>query len=398
MFSGVLRRAARRPVHLVTSAEQCQAVVERLLSSSLTSVAVDCEGTRLGRFGSLSLVQLATDQEVFLLDAVQGGKRLVQPLVPLLESRDMVKVFHDCREDASLLLHQHTASLASVFDTQVGFIAWLERKGLELYQASVAEVLRTFRMGTYRAHRWDELERKPVLPHRWQHRPLSPEAVRYAVEGVAHLLPLQRAICRELGDPTGDLVLRRSVRYVEYAQLNRAELPMQDLSGLRQGAPLQAMMATRREDSVYFKINHSQVTGAALDAEDIREFQDLQPGDVVPCRVKFLSDCGQFVHLQREGHGNLFYDFRQRRMRPLPSQEEVDALFPDRQSSLYGHGQPPQGARPAIIQERSNFKEQKPEVIYKQGKRGQVKVRPLGIKLPKGKAKRDADHRSFSPE
>lgn len=121
-------------------------MVEQLLSSGETSVAVDCEGESLGRFGSLALVQLATDQNVFLVDTVNGGPRLMEPLRPLLASHDLIKVFHDCREDAALLLHQHAVPLQAVFDVQVGFAAWLERKNLDVYQASLAEVLRTFRL------------------------------------------------------------------------------------------------------------------------------------------------------------------------------------------------------------------------------------------------------------
>jgi len=382
MLRTALRLSARRPVHLVSTIDQCQAMVEQLLNSSNTSVAIDCEGESLGRFGSLALVQLATDQHVFLVDTIDGGPRLVEPLRTLLASHDVIKVFHDCREDASLLLHQHAAPLQAVFDVQVGFKAWLERKNLDIYQASLAEVLRTFRLGSYRAHRWDELESKPVAPHRWRKRPLDPEAVRYAVEGVAHLLPLQRSICRALGDPSGDMVLRRTLRYVEYAKLNGGELPSRDVTGLRPGAPLQAMLAVKREDAAYFKLNHTDLTGAVLDDKELQDFKDLRPGDVVACRIKSLSDCQRFVYLQREGHGRLFFDASRRSMRVLPSQEELDAAFPDRQSTLYGHGQNPDG-RPAITQERASYRESKPEVRYKPGSRGQPKVRDSGYKTAK---------------
>lgn len=373
------RTAARWPIHLVNTAEQSRAVVERILSAGHTSVGVDCEGERLGRFGRLSLVQLATEREVFLLDIAVGGPKLVEPLASLLGSPEPIKVFHDCREDASVLLNQYSVALNSVFDTQIGHAVWLERQNLEPYQASVAEVLRTFLLGTYKKHRWSDLERRPIMPERWRQRPLDPEVVRYAVEGVAHLVNLQRAICRELGDPSGDLVLRRSVRYTEYAHMNRAELPSADINGLRPGVQLEAMLAARRPDSAYFKLNHGLLTGAVLDASDLRDFTDMQLGDVVLCRAKSVSDCRQFVHLQREGHGRLFFDRKLQEMRTLPSREEVDAEHPRRQSSLYGLGKS-RGNRPAIQEEPSTYKAQKPEVIYKAGKRGQVKVRRSGFR------------------
>jgi len=361
----------RRPIRLLTSSDQCISAVERILSSGHKSIAVDCEGTSLGRFGSLSVIQLATEDEVLLVDVKAGGARVVEPLEPLLSARELVKVFHDCREDVSLLTNQHGITVAGVFDTQVGHMVWLERQNLDTYQASMGEVLRTFDLATYRAHRWDELERKPVSPHLWEYRPMEPNVIRYAIEGVAHLLSLQRMICRELGDPAGDLVLRRSERYLEYAHLNRAELPVLDVSNVAAGMPLSAMLATRRADSAYFKINHGSMVGAVLDTFDLRDFKDLLPGDIVRCKIKSVSECRQFVHLQRHGHGGLFFDFRQQEVRTLPSRDEVDAKRPKRASTLYGFGQSG-SAREAISEQPHSFKQRKPQMFYKAGKRGQV--------------------------
>lgn len=336
----------------------------------------------MGRFGQLSLIQMATEDELFIVDVTAGGQKIVDPLVPLLESREMAKVFHDCREDAAVLLHQYQGGLATVFDTQVGFSLWLERQGLDTYQANLPEVMRAFLIGRYRSHRWDELENKPMIPARWEDRPLTPQALRYAVEGVAHLLDLRREMTASLGDTEGDLVTQRSARYVEYAHLNAAEFATPDLSWLRQGAPLSAMLASRKPGALYFKLNHSGLTGAVLNPEDMADFQDLAHGDVASCRVKELSDCRQFVHLRRDGHGQLFFDIKRQTMRRMPSQSEVDAVHPGaRQSTLYGFGR--QGSKsPPVMIERSNFKENRPEVTHKVGKRGAIKFRDVGIKAP----------------
>lgn len=383
MFVSAARRVARRPIHLITSVDQCRSLVERVLSSGQPCIGVDCEGTQIGRFGNLSLLQLATDEEVFLVDVAVGGAGIVEPLSPLFGSRDVVKVFHDCREDASLLLERHGTPLVAVFDTQVGHQLWLERSGLEAYQASAAEVLRTFQLGLYRAHRWSELEKKPIRPQLWGSRPLDPAAVRYAVEGVAHLLPLRRAICRELGDPDGDLVLRRSMRYTDYAHLNLAELPTEDISWLRPGAPIKGMLATRRADAAYFKVNCSPLTGAVLDRVDLQDFADLQAGDVASCIIKSVSECRQFAHLRREGHGELVFDRRHREMRRLPGAAALDEAKPSRESSLYGFGAGDPSGRPAVEADPGSFREPQPEIFYKPGKRGVPKTRDTGIKPPR---------------
>ena len=356
----------RLPVRLLSTANQTQMLAQRILDSDQHSIAVDCGGEKIGRFGKLALVQIATKDEIFLIDV--ETEDVIQPLKPVLMSVGLVKVFHDCREAASLLLNQYHIPIYSVYDLQVAFTAWLEREGLEIYQASLAEIIRTFSLSAYRLHRWDRLERSEIPGPKWHERPLQPQVIRKAVENVAHLLSLQTTLNKELGDPSGTLIQRRSMQYVDYANMNK-ELPSE--ASLRSGLKVKAMLASMKPGAAYFKLNHS-VTGAVLEDDDLKEFVDLKPGDVADCQVKSLSPCQSFAHLQREGHGNLWFDRHQGRMVKLPSQEQVDEARPRRQSSLYGH----QGApgRPNLQEEPRSFREQKPTVVHKLGKRGAVKA------------------------
>lgn len=89
------------------------------------SLAVDCEGERLGRNGRLTLVQIASEQAVFLFDVVAfgGSERevLISTLKALLESQSIVKILHDCRQDAAALHYQLGITLQNVLDTQVAY-------------------------------------------------------------------------------------------------------------------------------------------------------------------------------------------------------------------------------------------------------------------------------------
>lgn len=389
MWRAVPRLAARLPVRSIVNHDECQALVQHIIDTGHKNVGVDCEGVRIGRFGHLSLLQMSTKEGIFLIDALSGGQDVIRPLQPLFAHKDIVKVFHDCREDASLLFHQYGINMVSVYDTQVGHCVWLERQNLEAYQANAAEVLRTFRLNAYKKHRWDLLESRQVLPQRWGHRPLDIEALRYAIEGVLHLLPLQTAICRALGDPYGDMVLRRSQQYIQYVHINSAEMPTDNLKNLKPGAPLQAMLAARKPDAAYFKVNNDLLTGAVLDATDLRDFVDVQPGDILQCRVKSVSKCGEFVHLQREGHGNLFYDFKQQRVRGMPTEKEAADRFTSKQSSMYEVGRGFGG--PAIQQDPPTHRERKSPVIFMKGKRGRTKIRKTTL-TP---ARRQATHTTF---
>ena len=364
----------RLPVRLVTTVEQCKSAADRLLQSQQHSVALDCKGAKLGRFGKVSVLQLATEAEVLLVDVERSGQEVLAPLEALLLHTGIVKVVHDCREIASVLLNQYGIPLHGVYDIQVAFAAWLERQGLDAYQAGLAEVMRTFRLSAYQLHRWDRLERHIALPQ-WHERPLQSQALRHAVESVVHLLPLQRILNRELGDPSGALIQRRSVHNVDYARLNSALLPLEGAASLRTGVKLQAMLASRKPDVAYFKINHAPIIGAVVDGNDFKDFADLEIGDIADCEVKSVSPCQQYVYLLREGHGSLMFDHRRLKMVNLAPKSKLDEMRPNRQSSLYG--QESSGGGPSLKLEPRSFREPKPSVIHKS--RGSVKARPLAL-------------------
>ncbi|KAL3911073.1 MAG: hypothetical protein SGPRY_008832 [Prymnesium sp.] len=83
-------------------------------------VAIDCEGEGLSRTGRVCLIQLAAEgTPVFLIDLLcHDAATAVRAIAPLLESSAVLKLAHDCRQDASALLHQHGIRLAHLFDTQ----------------------------------------------------------------------------------------------------------------------------------------------------------------------------------------------------------------------------------------------------------------------------------------
>lgn len=370
----------RLPIRLVSSIDQCKTVTDRVLQSPC--VALDCKGARLGRFGKLSTLQLATDREVFIVDVEACGREILEPLQALLLHTGIVKVLHDCRELSSVLANQYSTPLHGVYDTQIAFAAWLERQGLDAYQAGLSEVLRTFHLNAFQLHRWDRLERNSIPPMQWHERPLCSSLLRHAVESVVHLLPLQRALNRELGDPAGTLIQRRSIHNVDYAKMNSSHLPLEGVSSLRAGVKLQAMLASRKPEVAYFKLNHAPITGAVVDVDDLKEFADMQVGDIVDCEVKALSPCQQFVYLLREGHGSLMFDRQRLKMVNLAPTSKLDEMRPSRQSSLYGHGSSPSSGGPSLKLEPRSFREMKPTVVHKPGKRGSVKVKKTGFKPP----------------
>ena len=101
-------------------------------------LALDCEGVSLGRSGEISLIQLATETECFLLD-VQDKPR-TDPVVELakevLEDASICKIIHDCRSDSDALSTLLGIKLNNVHDTQ----AWYT-SGCHLTKASAGLLL-----------------------------------------------------------------------------------------------------------------------------------------------------------------------------------------------------------------------------------------------------------------
>jgi len=96
---GVARlRGGTSPNVTVVDSPETVALCRAALSDQ-AFLALDCEGVSLGRRGEISLIQLATDAECFLLD-VQDKPR-TDPVVELakavLEDDSICKIIHDCR-------------------------------------------------------------------------------------------------------------------------------------------------------------------------------------------------------------------------------------------------------------------------------------------------------------
>ena len=86
-----------------------------------TLLALDCEGWRLGRMGTLSLIQVGTESgDAFLFDVLDcpRNSEVVQWLKAILESTAVTKIVHDCRMDSDALYHLLGITLAEVHDTQ----------------------------------------------------------------------------------------------------------------------------------------------------------------------------------------------------------------------------------------------------------------------------------------
>ncbi|KYQ99862.1 hypothetical protein DLAC_11563 [Tieghemostelium lacteum] len=114
-------------VYLIDKVSQIRAALNHIKKEKL--IGLDLEGLEMGKKGNLSLVQISTENgRVYLFDIVSLGYNVFRfGLKEVLESREILKVVHDCRRDSEILYHRYKVSLAHIYDVQIGH-ALLEKK------------------------------------------------------------------------------------------------------------------------------------------------------------------------------------------------------------------------------------------------------------------------------
>jgi exonuclease 3'-5' domain-containing protein 1 len=232
---------------------------------------------------------------VYIFDALREG--VLDTLRPVLCSSSITKVMHDCREDASAMLTQQQVELAGVFDSQVAHTMLLRQEDARPFQISLNELLKN----TLQLQNEQQLfltEKMKGDPNVWFYRPMEQELLNYAAQDVMYLPLLHRLLCEKLRDPSGGRVLAQSRSYVEYSRMNlHLNSPK---AAEKRGLRLQAMLATRTEKAIYFKLNlGAQRQGAVSRPEAVSRFRDMEFGDIADCWVSAWNVTGSLLFLER---------------------------------------------------------------------------------------------------
>lgn len=155
-------------------------------------VGFDCEGINLGLKGQLTLMQIATITGcIYIFDLISCPQMIDAGLKRLLESHDVVKIIHDCRNDSVNLHRQFNITLQSVFDTQAAH-------AVLTYQETHRPV---YKAKSVALNALCECYNAPVNPMKeqlkniyrrdqkfWSRRPLTREMILYASADVSSLV------------------------------------------------------------------------------------------------------------------------------------------------------------------------------------------------------------------
>ncbi|KAL6882122.1 hypothetical protein ACP4OV_011594 [Aristida adscensionis] len=190
------------PYHIVTKPGQLP--VEFLEPSAAQKLVIgfDCEGVDLCRNGALCIMQLAFPDAVYLVDAIEGGKELIQACKPALESDHITKVIHDCKRDSEALYFQFGIKLHNVMDTQIAYSLLEEQEGKERTFDDYISFVGLLADPRYCGIPYPEKEEVRTLlrqdPNFWKIRPLSDMMVRAATDDVRFLLNIHEKMMEKL--------------------------------------------------------------------------------------------------------------------------------------------------------------------------------------------------------
>lgn len=170
----------------IRTKKELRAYVKSYEEKKFAVIALDIEA-ELNRhvYGEqLCLVQIYDGTSAVLIDPLETG---VEPLKPLFEDLNVLKIVYDVSSDLPLLKNIYDIKVRPVIDLRpaVDLLAYEKR---DLHSVIGAELGVT-------------LEKKAKFQKQnWLKRPLTPEAIEYALNDVRYLHPLKDAIYRKLLD------------------------------------------------------------------------------------------------------------------------------------------------------------------------------------------------------
>jgi ribonuclease D len=257
---------------LIQRNDQLLDLVKQLKQEQQIAVDLECENN-LHHYGSyIALIQISTKTQNYVIDvlALDG----ITPLCHILESKEILKVFHDVDFDFRILNKQFKCHPKRVFDTKIA--------SLFLGEEAVG-------LGSLLEKYFKVNKEKKFQKVDWTKRPMTAEQLSYAVNDTTHLLELKKVLIKKLREKNRlDWVLEEC-RALDYGEYPLNEQKYLDVKGARSLKPVQlavlhALFDERKKlaqkvDRPFFKVfgNKQLVAFAQRPPHDWRNLRGVHP-------------------------------------------------------------------------------------------------------------------------
>ncbi len=172
---------------LIKSQKGLKAIMPALQRATI--VALDTETTGLDPLRSrVRLLQIGTCEGTFVIDLFEFEPAKMPALIAWLAAPSPIKILHNAKFDAKMLLHHLGVPIGGIFDTMLA--SQVLSSGISEHRHSLYEVTRRY-LGV-------ELDKTEQLSN-WE-GPLNLRQMEYAAKDVQVLLPLQQVLAAKLAE------------------------------------------------------------------------------------------------------------------------------------------------------------------------------------------------------
>lgn len=154
-----------------------------------TIVALDTETTGLDPLRSrVRLLQIGTSEGTYVIDLFEFEKEKLGPILAWLAAPTPIKILHNAKFDAKMILHHLGVAIGGIFDTMLA--SQVLSSGVTEHRHNLLEVTKRY-LGV-------ELDKSEQVSN-WE-GPLNTRQLAYAAKDVQVLLPLQQILAAQLAE------------------------------------------------------------------------------------------------------------------------------------------------------------------------------------------------------
>lgn len=306
-----------------TVKETIEIVTNVLLKQEI--ISVDCEGERLSKDGRLTLIQIGlNDKRVFIFDILKGGSLMftglseTKPgLKKVLESKNILKLIHDCRNDFDSMLYQYNVKMFGFIDTQeVHFVYDLFFKKDVSLPISLLKFIKIY-VGedlSIKEKMKSTMHNDPMV---WGQRPLKHEMLIYAAEDVKYLAESWNNLSQKLNKSLINSIKMLSIFKVIDKELHADfQIYLMNQFFINQNLVQQGQM--RLDQLLYYdyvtgflevKKNEEYMEGFLVDNDE--DIEDSAKKEEIKRKKQRMSFLGEMVYYFKNGKKNTsFYNNR----------------------------------------------------------------------------------------